>query len=85
MLPYQMPQHLHYPLPELLPIPSLWPSTVQPHEEHGVSSAAPGKRDMGLVGTFYLLGHQWFSPASPQTSLQTPPGSQPVRSTVGKG
>lgn len=29
-LPYQMPQHLLCVLPELLPIPSLWPSTVQP-------------------------------------------------------
>lgn len=39
---------------------------------------ALGRRDMGSAGTFYLLDHQWFSPALPQTSLQTPPGSQPV-------
>lgn len=40
---------------------------------------------MGSVGTFYLLDHQWFSPALPQTSLQTPPGSQPVGAQRGEG
>lgn len=44
-----------------------------------------GKRDTGLVGTFYLLDHQWFSPALPQTSLQTLLGSRPVEVLWGEG
>lgn len=37
------------------------------------------------MGTLYLLDHQWFSPALPQTSLQTLLGFQPVETLWGEG
>jgi len=49
------------------------------------SKRSRGERDMGPAGTFYLLDHRWFSPASPRTSLQTLPGSQPAGGQRGEG
>lgn len=54
-------------------------ASVQPSPPGNMScSVLPGKEGHRVAGPFYLLSHQWFSPALPQTAQQTLPGSPPV-------
>lgn len=62
------------------PPPSHYPC---PPPAQGPHPRLPMKEGHRAVRTFYLLSHQWFSPALPQTAQQTLPWSQPAGAQQG--